>query len=111
MMQGIKPAPRAASERQKVGELPSASNQSRVEVWTRTTEDGGSVLELVEYSWGSGVGWYPQKQMALDLQQAEALVNLLGSREHPPEAPRLRQRPARVEGEGNVIRLVFSVSG
>jgi hypothetical protein len=107
MMQGTKPAPRTPSEPQKVGELPSASSQSRIEVWTRTTEDGSSLLELVEYSWGSGIGWYPQKRMSLGLEQAEALEQLLGRGKQPPETPRLRPAPPRVEREDNLIRLVF----
>lgn len=97
----------------KIGELPSASGEEKIEVWSRAAEDGSELLELVEYAWGSGLGWYVRKRLTLDAAQVGALNALLGSRipaAPAPPAPGLRAHRAtpRVQAEENVIRLLFS---
>lgn len=99
-------SPRAKDGYEKLGELPAASARHKVEVWRRSDEEGGDALELVEYSWGSGVGWYVQKRVRLDSAQVEALRTLLGAA--PASSPRPRRPlPAIVREEG-AIRLLFS---
>src|SRR3712207_9333388 len=70
-------APRVEKGHRKLGELPASEGHDKVEIWTRTAEEGGEVLELVEYAWGSGLGWYVQKRMTLDAAQVDALRALL----------------------------------
>ncbi len=106
-------APRDENGFTLLGELPAADGLEKVEVQSRTDAEGNSVLELVEYRWGSGLGWYVQKRISLDCGQAEALRAILGahaatSTAAAPPAPRLkRPAPARTQ-EGNVIRLDFA---
>lgn len=101
------PTPCAENDYRKLGDLPDASSQSKIEIWTRPGEDGTPILELVEYSWGSGLGWYVQKRLRLDAGQVDALKALLGASE--PAAPRLqRPLPSIVRRDNdNVIQLVF----
>jgi len=101
------PTPCPENAHQKLGDLPDSSSQSKIEIWTRPGDQGASVLELVEYSWGSGLGWYVQKRLRLDAGQVDALKSLLLSRE--PEAPRpQRLRPTVIRNDNdNVIQLVF----
>jgi hypothetical protein len=98
--------PRAENGYRKLGDLPGASSQSKIEVWARGADDGGDSLELVEFSWGSGLGWYVQKRVVLDAGQVEALKALLGE-ETVPAAPRPKRPMPAVIREENVIRLVF----
>jgi hypothetical protein len=97
----------AENDYRKLGDLPDASSQSKIEIWTRSGEEGTPVLELVEYSWGSGLGWYVQKRLRLDAGQVDALKALLTVSE--PAAPRpQRLLPTVVRSESdNVIQLVF----
>lgn len=90
-----------------LGELPSADSRTRVELWERTGEDGSTLLDLVEYSWGSGLGWYVQKRMTLDGAQAQALRSILAPAVTAPPTPRLIQPRPPVQRDGNVVRLVF----
>jgi hypothetical protein len=99
-------SPRAEDGYEKLGELPAASTRHKVEVWSRTEEDGSLSLELVECSWGSGVGWYVQKRVRLDGAQVEALRVLLGAGLVAAPRPR-RPLPTIVREEG-AIRLLFS---
>jgi hypothetical protein len=99
--------PRAENGYRKLGDLPGASSQSKIEVWARGAEDGTASLELVEYSWGSGLGWYVQKRVVLDAGQVEALKALLGEEAVSPAAPRPKRPMPAVIREENVIRLVF----
>ena len=96
---------RAAKEYRKLGELSGSSSQDKIEVWSRETEDGSGALELVEYSWGSGIGWYVQKRVRLDAGQVEALRMLLGA-DAPPAPLPSRPVPPLVR-EGNTVRIVF----
>jgi len=98
--------PRAEDGYEKLGELAATSARHKVEIWSRTEEDGSTSLELVECSWGSGVGWYVQKRVRLEAAQVEALRSLLGS--SAISLPRAgRPRPTIVREEG-AIRLLFS---
>jgi hypothetical protein len=88
----------------KLGDLPGPDDATKIEVVLRADEEGGTLVDLVECSWGSGIGWYAQKRVTLRAEQVEALRGLLGSSE--PEPPRLRAQPPRVERDGNVLRLL-----
>src|SRR5437868_1595716 len=97
---------------QLLGELHHDADSERVEVWLRRRGDGSPELELVQFLWGSGVGWYVHKSLVLDSQQAGALHALVGpvaSEPAPALAPSARPRRSLppVEREGNVIRLKF----
>jgi hypothetical protein len=99
--------PRVENGYRKLGDLPGASSENKVEVWSRTAQDGSASLELIEYSWGSGLGWYIQKRIVLDAGQVDALRALLGEEVAAAVAPRPpRLRPSVVRDE-NIIRLVF----
>src|SRR5262245_21244307 len=98
-------SPRAEDGYELLGELAGASTRHKVEVWSRAEEDGSTGLELVECSWGSGVGWYVQKRVRLDSAQVEALRTLLGGTIASPPRPR-RPLPAIVREDG-AIRLLF----
>ena len=89
-----------AAEGRYLGHI-EGDDQEKVEVWLRTQPDGAAVVELTEYSWGSGLGWFPQKTLTLDLAQAAALRGMLDRLDVSS------RRPA-AERDGNVIQLVFS---
>jgi hypothetical protein len=99
-------APKTGSTSQKLAELPSACSEQKIEVWSRSDEDGSTLLELVEYAWGSGLGWYVRKRVSLDAGQVEALRSLFAEPK-PAAAPYRRSYPP-VERDGNTVRLVFS---
>src|SRR5687768_6283648 len=96
---------RAAKEYRKLGDLVGSSSQDKIEVWSRELEDGSGGLELVEYSWGSGIGWYVQKHVRLDAGQVEALRAILGTAAAPAPAPKRPLLP--VVRDGNTVRIVF----
>jgi hypothetical protein len=100
--------PRAEMGYLKLGDLPDASSEDKVEVWERSQDDGSSLLELVEYSWGSGIGWYVQKRITLDAGQVDALRALLGASPTAPARPR-RPLPPVIQEDG-AIRLLFRES-
>jgi hypothetical protein len=100
-------APELSSDRQMLGEVVSASEQTKIEVWSRTDATGASGVELIEYAWGAGLGWYVQKRVALDGGQVALLHGLLGmTLPVAPAAKPLLHRPLAVR-EDNVIQLVF----
>lgn len=98
-----------------LGELPATSGREKIEVWSRLDEDGTAGLELVEYRWGSGLGWYVQKRVNLDADQVRLLTGLLSTLTPaeaptaPPPAPRLKRTAPATSREGNVISLRFPV--
>jgi hypothetical protein len=96
---------RAAKEYRKLGDLVGSSSQDKIEVWSRELEDGSGALELVEYSWGSGLGWYVQKRVRLDAGQVEALRAVLGAEPAPAPTPSRPLPP--VVRDGNTVRIVF----
>lgn len=96
-----------ADEVRSLGEATNAAGDTKVELLLRTEAGSDSRLELVEYSWGSGLGWYSRKRLTLDMEQGAALAAML-SAAFTPKAPltRPRCRPA-IEQEGDDIRLLF----
>jgi len=88
-----------------LGALPSTDRPEKIEVQSRVAADGSTLLELVEYSWGSGLGWYVQKRVTLDAGQVDGLRALLS----PAQAasPTVRRPLPAIEREGNVTRLLF----
>jgi len=100
-------APEPKGDWQSLGTLNGATRETKVEVRSRTAEDGSPVVELVEYSWGSGLGWYVQKRIALDGEQVQVLQSLLST-----VAPAVETRqpvlshPLAIR-EDNLIRLIF----
>ncbi|HTE19052.1 MAG TPA: hypothetical protein VK689_11815 [Armatimonadota bacterium] len=101
-MQALQPV----EERRKLGDLQNDTSESKIEVWATPSEGGGSVLELVEYKWGSGIGWYTQKRLTLEAAQVDALRAVLGELAPPAPAPRPRVIPPVIR-EDNVIQLLF----
>lgn len=88
----------------RLGSVQDASGEQLIEVWSYTDESGADHVELVEHSWGSGLGWYPQKRLSLDAEQIQALRGLLDKVAPPPppaSAPRLQET-------GRVLYLPFA---
>jgi hypothetical protein len=108
-------APHAIEGPRLLGELPATSGREKIEVWSRSEEDGSTVLELVEYCWGSGLGWYVQKRVALDPDQVRLLSGLLSGFKPtetpaaPLATPGLKRTAPAASREGNVISLRFPV--
>lgn len=98
-------APDASQDFRRLGELPSEDARTRVELLSRAADDGSAVVDLVEYTWGTGLGWYVQKRLTLDATQVDALRTLLGATPNAASKPALT-RPM-VLREDNVIQLVF----
>jgi hypothetical protein len=97
-----------AEELRCLGEVTNAAGDTKVEVVLRAAAGEEPLLELVEYSWGSGLGWYSRKRLTLDAAQGAALAGMLGAQFAPKEAPvRKRRRPA-IRQEGNVVHLLFA---
>jgi len=86
---------------QLLAELIAADGRTKVELWLHPGD--APRLELVQYHWGSGVGWYVQQRLALDADQAASLKAALAGVSLSP-APASRPR---AEVDGNVIRLLF----
>ncbi|MGV3724287.1 MAG: hypothetical protein ACO1SX_25615 [Actinomycetota bacterium] len=99
-------APDTSQDHRWLGELPSEDARTRVELLSRVAEDGSAVVDLVEYSWGTGLGWYVQKRLTLDAAQVDALRILLGAAPAAPTKPATLLRPVALR-EDNVIQLVF----
>ena len=97
-----------APEPISLGELEDSAGETKVELLRLPDDGSGAKLQLVEYSWGSGLGWYARKRLTLDAEQGAGLASLLTAALAP--VPTVSQpltrafRPA-VEREGNVIRL------
>ena len=101
-MQALQPA----EGRRKLGDLQNETSENKIEVWATPGEGDGSALELVEYKWGSGIGWYAQKRVTLEAAQVDALRSILEQIAPPPPAPKPRLVPP-VLREDNVIQLLF----
>lgn len=98
-------APDVSQDCRWLGELPSDDSRTRVELLSRCAEDGSAMVDLVEYSWGTGLGWYVQKRMTLDATQVDALRMLLGA--VPAASTRSALTRPMALREDNVIQLVF----
>jgi len=82
-----------------LGTAEDASGQTRLEITSRVDQNGATRVELTQFAWGAGIGWYAQKTLALDEQQVGEILQVLGrTRRHMPRA-----RPT-----DNVIVLPFA---
>lgn len=99
--------PSSQERSRSLGECGSATGETQVEVILREDETGETSVDLVEYSWGSGLGWCPRKRITLDLEQATALAAVLGEHFRKPEEPAPARPRPRVQEDGNVIQLLF----
>jgi hypothetical protein len=106
-LSGLELSAPSSDEIRSVGEIPSASGETKVELQWRAGEDDQPRLELVEYSWGSGLGWYPRKRLTLDCEQGAALAALLSAEFAPASVPAPPRRRPALEEDGNVVRLLF----
>jgi hypothetical protein len=60
-----------------VGAIHGRTRQEQLEVVLQQDGEGRWGLTLIAQSWGEGIGWYPQKTIALDASQIEPLQRLL----------------------------------
>ncbi|MGH8056841.1 MAG: hypothetical protein ACREOH_06330 [Candidatus Entotheonellia bacterium] len=61
-----------------LGLVNGRGEHEKVEVVLSQAEDGTCEVKLILQSWGEGIGWYPQKTIALDLSQIGPLQRALG---------------------------------
>jgi hypothetical protein len=60
-----------------LGVIDGRTAQEQLEVVLQQDGEGRWGLTLVAQSWGAGIGWYPQKTIALDASQIEPLQRML----------------------------------
>jgi hypothetical protein len=60
-----------------VGATHGRTPQEQLEVVLQQDGEGRWDLTLIAQGWGEGIGWYPQKPIALDASQIEPLQRLL----------------------------------
>jgi predicted nucleic acid-binding Zn ribbon protein len=60
-----------------VGAIPGRTPQEQLEVVLQQDGEGRWGLTLIAQGWGEGLGWYPQKTIALDASQIEPLQRML----------------------------------
>ena len=60
-----------------IGAIQGRTPQEQLEVVLQQDGEGRWGLTLVAQSWGEGIGWYPQKTIALDASQIEPLQRML----------------------------------
>jgi hypothetical protein len=60
-----------------VGAIHGRTPQEQLEVVIQQDGDGRWGLALIAQGWGEGIGWYPQKTIALDASQIEPLQRML----------------------------------
>jgi hypothetical protein len=95
-------------EPQSLGEIEDSGGHTKIELVQLPDDGSGTRLQLVEYSWGSGLGWYARKRLTLDAEQAAGLASMLAAAVAPTRPRDSSKQPAVVratEHEGNVIRL------
>ena len=101
--------PTPTFEPQSIGEIEDARGETKIELVELPDDGSGPKLQLVEYSWGSGLGWYVRKRLTLDSEQGAGLAALLTAAVAPalPSTQPLKTRQQRplVEENGKVIRL------
>lgn len=61
-----------------LGLINGRGEHEKVEVVLSQADDGTREVKLILQSWGEGIGWYPQKTIALDLSQIGPLQRALG---------------------------------
>jgi hypothetical protein len=60
-----------------VGAIHGRTPQEQLEVVLQQDGEGRWGLMLIAQGWGEGIGWYPQKTIALDASQIEPLQRML----------------------------------
>jgi hypothetical protein len=60
-----------------VGAIHGRTPQEQLEVVLQQDGEGQWGLTLIAQGWGAGIGWYPQKTIALDASQIEPLQRML----------------------------------
>lgn len=60
-----------------IGVLEGRNSREKVEVHLIREEGSGERLDIRLFSWGEGIGWYPQKTIALDCREIDALQAML----------------------------------
>jgi hypothetical protein len=60
-----------------VGAIHGRTPQEQLEVVLQQDGEGRWGLTLIAQGWGEGIGWYPQKTIALDASQIEPLQRIL----------------------------------
>jgi hypothetical protein len=78
--QGLPSRARQASMRPRdhtVGAIHGRTPQEQLEVVLQQDGEGRWGLTLIAQGWGEGIGWYPQKTIALDASQIEPLQRML----------------------------------
>jgi hypothetical protein len=78
--QALPSGARQASRRARdypVGAVHGRTPQEQLEVVLQQDGEGRWGLTLIAQSWGEGIGWYPQKTIALDASQIEPLQRML----------------------------------
>ena len=58
-------------------QLPACSPERRIEIEIEESASGGRQVVLRDLSYGPGIGWFPQKTIRLDAEQADALRQAL----------------------------------
>jgi hypothetical protein len=88
--------------------IPSAGSR-RIEVTVLRDESGRREVLLQDLSYARGIGWYPQKTIRLDPEQADALLKALCSAREPTSCSgQLRSSPpARRSAEPGHAKIVY----
>jgi len=60
-----------------IGILEGRSETEKIEVHLRQEGNAEERLDLRLLFWGEGIGWYPQKTIALDCREIDALQTIL----------------------------------
>ena len=80
-----------------IGILEGRNETEKVEVHLTREGSTEEKLDLRLLSWGEGIGWYPQKTLALDCREIDALQTIL-NRAKALIKTKNRQKP-RARGE------------
>jgi hypothetical protein len=80
-----------------VGAIHGRTPQEQLEVVLQRDGEGRWGLTLIAKGWGEGIGWYPQKTIALDASQIEPLQRMLAIVQGVTR--RAQSRPSR-DGQG-----------
>ena len=83
-----------------LGSIYGEDNDQIIEV---VVKEGENRFEIRLLSYGEGLGWYVQKTLPIDSNQAEALVTILSKTNNPTEKKLIRHDD--ISTFGKVIRL------